>query len=97
MTIILPRRRFLQGLAALIAAPAIVRFESLMPVHALPPEEFIQRTEWQWYRNGVPIPEAIKSTYVLQLHDFNSEIALKHALPAWEEVVRSSVELPRSA
>jgi hypothetical protein len=32
--IILPRRRFLVGAASLLAAPAIVRFSSLMPVKA---------------------------------------------------------------
>lgn len=35
MSLILPRRRFLAGLAAAFAAPAIVRAESLMPVKAL--------------------------------------------------------------
>lgn len=33
-TIELPRRKFLTGLASLIAAPAIVRVSSLMPVKA---------------------------------------------------------------
>lgn len=32
MTLELPRRKFLIGLASLIAAPAIVHVESLMPV-----------------------------------------------------------------
>jgi hypothetical protein len=32
----LPRRRFLQGLIGLIAAPAIVKVTSLMPVKAAP-------------------------------------------------------------
>jgi hypothetical protein len=32
----LPRRRFLTGLASLIAAPAIVRVASIMPVKAVP-------------------------------------------------------------
>jgi hypothetical protein len=32
MTLELPRRKFLIGLASLIVAPAIVRVESLMPV-----------------------------------------------------------------
>lgn len=32
---ILPRRQFLTGLASLIAAPAVVRASSLMPVKAL--------------------------------------------------------------
>jgi hypothetical protein len=33
---ILPRRKFLTGLAALVAAPAIVRIESLMLVRRVP-------------------------------------------------------------
>jgi hypothetical protein len=32
---ILPRRGFLLGLAAMLAAPAIVRVESLMPVRSI--------------------------------------------------------------
>jgi hypothetical protein len=39
MSLILPRRSLLAGLAALVAAPAIVRASSLMPVKAL-------KTEW---------------------------------------------------
>lgn len=39
MPVILPRRKFLAGLAAAIAAPAIVRVESLMK---LPRPEIIQ-------------------------------------------------------
>lgn len=35
-SLILPRRRFLTGLATLFAAPAIVRAASLMPVKAGP-------------------------------------------------------------
>lgn len=34
--LILPRRKFLTGLAALVAAPTIVRAASLMPVRKLP-------------------------------------------------------------
>lgn len=36
--IIQSRRRFLTGLVSALAAPAIVRFDSLMPVKALPPD-----------------------------------------------------------
>ena len=36
MTIEIPRRKFLLGLIGLIAAPAVVRAASLMPVKALP-------------------------------------------------------------
>ena len=38
MSLILPRRRFIAGLAAAFAAPAIVRAESLMPIKAVRPE-----------------------------------------------------------
>ena len=33
--IIIPRRRFLMGVLALVAAPAVVRMSSLMPVRAM--------------------------------------------------------------
>jgi hypothetical protein len=49
MTLILPRRRFLTGLASLIAAPAIVRAEALMPIKVwTPPRELwrIPPSEW---------------------------------------------------
>jgi hypothetical protein len=44
--LILPRRRFLAGLAAAFAAPAIVRAESLMPVRALAPDITITTLGW---------------------------------------------------
>ena len=37
MTLILPRRSFLIGLAGLIAAPAVVRAEALMPIRVWRP------------------------------------------------------------
>jgi hypothetical protein len=45
MSIILPRRGFLLGLAAMIAAPAIVRVENIMPVRAI-----VQPTTEQWWK-----------------------------------------------
>lgn len=36
MTLILPRRKFITGLAALFVAPAIVRAENIMKIAALP-------------------------------------------------------------
>lgn len=53
---ILPRRKFLTGLAAtLIAAPAIVRASSLMPVKALKawPESFIGLDPLSEYRKFI--------------------------------------------
>lgn len=44
--LILPRRRFLQGLATLFVAPAIIKASSLMPVKAW------QERVWLW-----PVPE----------------------------------------
>lgn len=48
MTIVASRRGFLLGLGAALAAPAIVRAASLMPVKALPfgPRIEGMRTEW---------------------------------------------------
>lgn len=37
MTLILPRRSFLIGLATLIAAPAVVRADALMPIRVWKP------------------------------------------------------------
>lgn len=56
--LLLPRRKFLLGAAALLAAPAIVRASSLMPIKAqdsvvetylrpyLPASELIKLSEW---------------------------------------------------
>jgi hypothetical protein len=38
MPLELPRRKFLLGLGALIAAPAVVRYANIMPVRALAPD-----------------------------------------------------------
>ncbi len=47
-SLILPRRRFLAGLAAAFSAPAIVRAESLMPVRAMKTPEV-----WKYYQAAV--------------------------------------------
>ena len=39
--IILPRRKFLTGLLGIVAAPAVVKATSLMPVKVMPPEEYL--------------------------------------------------------
>jgi len=49
MTLVLPRRRFLQCLTGLIAAPAIVRVANIMPVKALP----VVDLPW-WYCDRLP-------------------------------------------
>lgn len=44
----LPRRRFIIGLTGLIAAPAIVRAEALMPIKVwTPPHEPWATPQWQ--------------------------------------------------
>ena len=44
--LILPRRRFLTGLASLIAAPAVVKAEALMPIKVWEPTFFLKRAVW---------------------------------------------------
>lgn len=46
MTILMQRRGLLLGMASLLAAPAVVRAESLMPVRG---EPLIQRVLMYWY------------------------------------------------
>jgi hypothetical protein len=48
MTLILPRRRFLTGLASVITAPAVVRAEILMPIKVWTPRALwrIPSSEW---------------------------------------------------
>ncbi len=53
------RRNFLIGLASLLAAPAIVRAESIMPVRALilpEPDPLIKGIRWQSWPIGTPMP-----------------------------------------
>lgn len=67
MSLILPRRRFLAGLVGLVAAPAVVRAASLMPVHS--PRVitiFIAPGVWlisedgnrliSWWQDQAPVP-----------------------------------------
>lgn len=43
----LHRRSLLAGLIAVVAAPAIVRYQSIMPVKALAPADLVNRTVWE--------------------------------------------------
>jgi hypothetical protein len=52
LTIILPRRKLLLGLAGLVAAPAIVKISSLMPVKPLLPEIKCMVGRFSW--GGIP-------------------------------------------
>lgn len=52
MSMILPRRSILTGLASLVAAPAIVRAENLMPVKALRPSFTVTLGEWTHIQPG---------------------------------------------
>jgi len=42
------RRAFITGLASLIAAPAIVRVSSIMPIKVMPEPEVLYRTIHWW-------------------------------------------------
>ena len=57
--LIIPRRQFLLGLTGLLAAPAIVRFDSLMPVRAL----ILPTFTYQWLLDGVPIKGATDQNF----------------------------------
>lgn len=48
--LILPRRKFLVGLASALAAPAIVRASSLMPIKVLAEETIVFEVGAGWYR-----------------------------------------------
>lgn len=55
---IIQRRKFLIGLASILAAPAIVRVENIMPVRALIlPEPWTMGAEWQTWPFGAPRPD----------------------------------------
>lgn len=56
----LPRRRFLAGIGALIAAPAIVRVASIMPVKAMPMEFPGLTTMRSW--------EGLANTRIIRFH-----------------------------
>jgi hypothetical protein len=41
VAVIINRRGFIQGLASLVAAPAVIRVTTIMPVKVMPPEELL--------------------------------------------------------
>jgi len=59
-TLILPRRQFLKAAVGIIAAPAVVRFESLMKLSALEPKI------WPIFYKWVPIRE-VDNLFGMQL------------------------------
>lgn len=54
--LILPRRKFLAGMAALIAAPTVIRVAQLMPIKVERPEEIIVRPKGQLMHMDYPNP-----------------------------------------
>lgn len=53
--LILPRRKFLTGLMGLVAAPAVVKASSLMPVKAMTPEVLVKQYEYQQIELGYQV------------------------------------------
>lgn len=70
--LILPRRKFLTGLVCMIAAPAVVRAASLMPVKAFEPAFDIFKAANPWWT---------QSTY-----DCMSKICNFGGAPEWVEM-----------
>lgn len=55
---LIQRRNFIVGLASMLAAPAIVRAENIMPVRNLiVPEPMVHGLRWQSWRLGTERPE----------------------------------------
>ena len=53
--LILPRRKFLTGLMGLVAAPAVVKASSLMPVKSMPPELVLEQFAYMEYTTGFSV------------------------------------------
>jgi hypothetical protein len=53
--LILPRRKFLTGLFGLVAAPAVVKASSLMPVKMMPPELVLEQFAYLEYSTGFTV------------------------------------------
>ena len=53
------RRHFLRGLGAIIAAPAIVRVQNIMPVKALSQEFLGAAYEMEWLEEAVPVSSGL--------------------------------------
>ena len=73
---LIERRSFLTGLASIVAAPAIVRASSLMPVKALIPFEFetehkfilhtsLPEARWRMFNMGMPYAKAQNLTSIM--------------------------------
>ena len=81
--LILPRRKFLVGAAAFLAAPAIVRASSLMPVKA---EKIIKAGEYVWVHMGPRVDDAwVYDTTRGSWRDINDDGVSLGAMPhpAW--------------
>ena len=61
--LILPRRKFLMGAAALFAAPAIVRASSLMPVKSMPTGTTLATFEREYLRYLEGMAQKITEIY----------------------------------
>ncbi len=83
--LILPRRKFLVGAAAFLAAPAIVRASSLMPVKA---EKIIKAGEYVWVHMGPRVDDAwvynpTRDSWRNINNDGISLVAMSH--PGWPD------------
>lgn len=65
--LILPRRRFLQGLSALFVAPAIIKASSLMPVRSwAEPRIMVPAANYGFY---LPTWNDVEQRFTMQLND----------------------------
>lgn len=70
----LPRRRFITGLASLIAAPAVVRATSIMPVREWKVSDSVPvmlgKAEYWYLDAGPDLDEVMLRSALMQLHSF---------------------------
>lgn len=94
------RRGFLTGLTAIIAAPAIVRASSLMPIKAeqvIVPFRFSVRTAipsktWRMLWQGLPIPGPTVTYGTVMMTEHERARVLSNGWD-WREMVRRSGDI----
>lgn len=83
IAVVMPRRRFLTGLGGLLAAPAVVKIDSLMPVKALrwPHVDMSQQLVTSYDRAAVVavqrLSDALTSAVFIRYDEYDELIDLK--------------------
>lgn len=89
--LILPRRKFLTGLFGFVAAPAVVKASSLMPVKVMPPQVVIEQYAYQEIGLGYQITRHAISEHVYPAFFGSMNRALLESFQQTKEIYAANV------